>query len=300
MSLKHSLITDVLLQDALATTTAARLIKYFESHSIDHSDISGNLLKPIYDRLTKSSHTALGLELKFPVLAPSTSPLNDKVWGIIVETRKHPAIEFLVNHFSRQLGIGIQVFHGTENESFIRESSISRLIDDGRVVLSSLKTESLPSLHYNRLLLSMDFWKAIIGRDKILVFQTDSIVCPDSDYHLDDFLAFDYIGSKWKRERPVGMIIDGGNGGLSFRDWTKSVDCLSRFSPGLWPGGEDGYFAFHMDLMGCKVGRGDECAQFSTQNEFLYKSFGGHKLTELNPESMEQFIQYCPDIKYFS
>ena len=133
-----------------------------------------------------------------------------------------------------------------------------------------------------------------MGRKKILVFQTDAILCANSDYQLSDFLGFDYIGSKWPRDRPVGMTIDGGNGGLSLRDWHKTVECLDRFSPKMWPGGEDGYFAFHMDLMGGRVGRGDECSRFSTQHEFLNRSFGGHKLTDLDSLSLEQFFQYCP------
>jgi len=64
--------------------------------------------------------------------------------------------------------------------------------------------------------------------------------------------------------RPIGMIIDGGNGGLSLRDWGEPVKSLERFSTRFWPGGEDGYFAFHMGLIGGRIGHCNECAKFST------------------------------------
>tara|TARA_B110000977_G_scaffold42576_1_gene57601 strand:- start:2790 stop:3023 length:234 start_codon:yes stop_codon:yes gene_type:complete len=69
------------------------------------------------------------------------------------------------------------------------------------------------------------------------------------------------------------MIIDGGSAGLGLRDWDRSVACLDCFSADLWPGGEDGHFAFHIELVRGRVGRGDECARFSTQQAFLFKSF---------------------------
>jgi len=244
--------------------------------------------------LSKSSNTPLGGDFHVLKLAPAEKPVDDNVWGVIVETREHPALEFIINHFSEQLGIGIQLFHGTANESFIMESKIAGLIEQGKVKLTPLKTETLSLGDYNALFLSREFWDSQLGRKKILIFQTDAILCANSDYQLSDFLGFDYIGSRWLRDRPVGMTIDGGNGGLSLRDWPRTVVCLKRFSPKMWPGGEDGYFAFHMDLMGGRVGRGDECSRFSTQHEFQYKSFGGHKLTELGSLSLEKFFQYCP------
>jgi len=225
-----------------------------------------------------------------------TSP----IWGIIVETRKHPAIDFVVNNFINNTQIPVQIFHGKNNLDFIMSTTISELVHSGKVHLTQLDIDELSANKYNALFLSKRFWRNVLSRKKILVFQTDTISCSSSDYSINDFLQYDYIGSKWPRQRPVGLIIDGGNGGLSLRDWEKTYDCLSRFPAKNWGGGEDGYFAFHIDLIGGKVGKVNDCAKFSTQSEFLYKSWGGHQISCLNSKNQAAFISYCKEAKFMS
>jgi hypothetical protein len=217
------------------------------------------------------------------------------VVGVIVETRRHRALESVVLNFSRTLKIPIQLFHGTGNLEFIMSGAISGLVGEGKVRLIELDIDDLDARSYNALLMTREFWNLLESRNKVLIFQTDAIACEQSDYGLNDFLSFDYIGSLWPRQRPVGVMLDGGNGGLSLRDWKKSYECLLRFPPESWPGGEDGYFAFHIDLMGGKVGRDKECAQFCTQHEFLYRSFGAHKISCLGPASRAAFLDYCKE-----
>ena len=52
---------------------------------------------------------------------------------------------------------------------------------------------------------------------------------------------------------------------MSLRDYEKTLVCLDRFPPHSWPGGEDGYYAFHFDLLGARIGRGNECSKFCIQ-----------------------------------
>ena len=291
------MIADVLIPNGGNETTAQRLARHFKTIDMGRAEVNGEQLKPLYRALRKSAHTAFDANISLPQLPPASRPVSDRIWGVIVESRKHPSLEYIVNHFSRRLDVGIQLFHSTLNETFIKNTSISALIEQGKVVLTSLRFETLSPVQYNALLLSKVFWNAVIGRQKILVFQTDSILCSNSEHVLDDFLDFDYIGSKWPRERPVGMVIDGGNGGLSLRDWGKLMECLNRFPASQWPGGEDGYFAFHIDLIADRVGRPKDCAKFSTQSEFLACSFGAHKISELDEDSLKKFLQYCPEAR---
>jgi len=202
-------------------------------------------------------------------------------------------LEFVVLNVSRTLEIPIQIFHGNDNLEFITSSAVSGLIHEGKVDLVQLACDRVDAKQYNALLLTKEFWNLLGSRNKILVFQTDALACEESEYRLRDFLSFDYVGSKWPRERPVGLLIDGGNGGFSLRDWKKSYECLVRFPPQSWTGGEDGYFAFHIDLMGGRVGRDADCAKFSTQYEFLYRSLGAHKITCLDQASRTAFLRYC-------
>lgn len=264
---------------------------------IERSQIRGAHLAHVYQRLNSivSAPDFSCITELLPRRSPGTVDMNRPVIGVIVETRKHPLLEFVVSSFSRTLQIPIQLIHGKGNLDFITSSGISALINEGKVDLVELEAEAISAKKYNALLMTKGFWDLVGSRNKILMFQTDAIACRQSDYTLNDFLSFDYIGSKWPRERPVGLLIDGGNGGLSLRDWKKSYECLARFPPENWRGGEDGYYAFHIDLMGGKVGRDMECAQFSTQYEFLYKSLGAHRISNLDQTSRAAFLEYCKE-----
>jgi hypothetical protein len=50
--------------------------------------------------------------------------------------------------------------------------------------------------------------------------------------------------------------------------------------------------------MGGKIGRDKECAKFSTQNEFLFKSWGCHKIACLRKEDQVAFFDYCPEARF--
>jgi hypothetical protein len=271
---------------------------YFLEKGICRNKVSGKHLEHLYDALRKTPHSPLASRIELPGVNSTHAVMGSEVCGVIIETREHPALEFVVCQFSERLNIPIQLFHGETNKNFIMNSKIAALINQGKVVLSTIDANSLSAGQYNAVCLSRQFWEALIGRNKILVFQTDAILCAASDFELADFTGFDYIGSKWPRKRPVGMLIDGGNGGFSLRSWQKSVQCIERFLPAQWPGGEDGYFAFHLDLIGGKVGRDEDCAKFSTQFEFLKRSFGGHQISLLDPESRKAFLEYCPEAKH--
>jgi len=264
---------------------------------IERDQIKSEHLAHVYRRMRNlaSAPDFTSVADLMPNRPPSGIDPDRPVVGVIVETRKHPLLEFVVSNFSRTLEIPIQIFHGKENREFIISTAISGLMEDGKVDLVQLQTDVVDARKYNAMLMTKGFWDLLGSRNKILVFQTDAIACGQSDFRLSDFMSFDYIGSKWPRERPVGLAIDGGSGGLSLRDWKRSRDCLVRFPPERWTGGEDGYFAFHIDLVGGKVGRDVDCAKFSTQHEFLYKSLGAHKITRLDDASRAAFLAYCKE-----
>jgi hypothetical protein len=222
--------------------------------------------------------------------------LDDDCLGVIVETRSHPALEFVVCDFIKQTGNKVQLFHGIENIDFILNSNIGRLVTQNKVILVMLEIEALNANYYNSLFLTEKFWELIVGRKKILVFQTDSVICHNSKYSLQEFLQFDYIGAWWHdRLLPNGLIVDGGVGGFSIRDYDLSIESVRRFSNHTWQGGEDDFFAFHIELLGGKVGKKSDCIKFCTQNEFLSESYSAHQVNNLNPEALEKFLRYCPD-----
>jgi hypothetical protein len=276
-------------------STAQTIGRKLREIGVCQDDICSRDVMSLYQALNSTPSRSTGVSDSVIQRLSNVTPKNDQVWAVIVETRKHPALEFVVCQLARRLNIGIQIFHGQANKNFITRSAIRQLIDDGQVYLTDLGIDKLRARMYNSLLLSEDFWNSMYGRNKILIFQTDSVLCESSKYRLEDFLKFDYIGSKWDRKRPVGIVVDGGNGGLSLRDWQLSKQCLKRFSANHWPGGEDGYFAFHLDLMGANVARTQCCAKFSSQFDFSQKSFGGHSIHNMNSSDLKNFLHYSPE-----
>ena len=281
-------------------STAKTIIKNRQKKMSHLSSITSKDLMHIYQSLKKTSGRPNFKNVE-KLLSETRSISKDKktppILAVIIETRKHPLLEFVVLQLISKTNLPVQIFHGIENESFIQSTAIKDFVKCDKVFLSKLNTDSLNASDYNGILLSCKFWNLLNGRGKILIFQTDSILCNKSPYNLYTFLDFDYIGSTWARKRPVGITIDGGNGGLSLRSWEKSLQCLEQFPPSFWPGGEDGYFGFHLELMGAKVGKEVDCAKFSTHRYFHYKSFGAHKISVLDKKDKDAFIQYCPEAK---
>ncbi len=268
-------------------------------NGISQKLICAENLGKLYGRLNRFDF-APDFHLLKEILAPKPRgvPRRDyPVLAVMVETREHPALVPIVLNMIETLAVPVQLFHGPGNKAYIENSPLKALIERGDIVLSALKTDILNAKAYNTLLLAKEFWQQLVSRGKVLIFQTDSILCGNSDYTLESFMEFDYIGSKWKRQRPVGLLLDGGNGGLSLRDWGVSYECLRRFPAQLWPAAEDAYYAFHMDLIGAKVGRDTDCARFGTQDEFLTRSFGAHQIKRLSQKDREAFLQYCEQAK---
>jgi hypothetical protein len=278
-------------------STAQAIARGFEKRGTHRDDIGSQDLMPFYAAMNPINARVVSTGGSRFEFRGGDMYTTDSAWAVIVETREHPSLEFIVCQFARNLNIGIQIFHGPENRRFITDSAIGRLIDNGQVHLTDLGVNKLSNRYYNEMLLSPSFWDAIYGRGKILIFQTDSILCDNSAYSLDDFIQFDYIGSKWGRYRPIGILVDGGSGGLSLRDWDWTTKCLDRFPPIPWPGGEDGYFAFHMDLMGRYVARARDCEKFSTQMNFACRSFGAHQIQRLGESALQRFLEYCPEAR---
>ena len=279
-------------------TSAAELIRKSQGRpDLDESRICPTLLHQLYRSATQSYEVAdPGFARRvLPVDGGGSDEGSTPFYGVIVETRKHRALENVICSVVNTLNIPIQLFHGTTNKEFILQSGIAKHISSGSVVLTAMDTVKLDARHYNSILLSTEFWRAVRGREKVLIFQTDSICCSNSPYTLADFSDFDYVGSSWESLRPSGLIIDGGCGGFSLRDWQATMRCLRHYDPINWPGGEDGYFAFHMELMGGRVASNEEASKFSSQCAFKSMSLGAHGVTAMSRHDRKAFLDYCPE-----
>jgi hypothetical protein len=290
------MLNRILFQQSSAQVIAQKMSKL----GVKREQIQTEHLSSLYTSLPSSKNKADFTNIIdiFPHKNSSPNIIENNCVGVIIETRTHPLLEKVVIDFVNKTNLCVQLYHGTSNLEFIQASKIAPLIRAGKVILTALNINNLYGKDYNAVFLSKQFWQSVIGRGKIFVFQTDSVLCDSSKFTLDDFITHDYIGAWWSRKRPIGLTIDGGNGGFSLRDWHKSMECLERFSTENWPGGEDGYFAFHIELIGGYVGKKNTCSKFATQEKFTYNSYGCHQISCLNKKDRDKFLKYCPESKF--
>ncbi|KAI4279347.1 MAG: hypothetical protein L6R38_005061 [Xanthoria sp. 2 TBL-2021] len=106
----------------------------------------------------------------------------------------------------------------------------------------------------------------------LLVFQTDSILCANSEGNLDDWLEYDWVGAPWS---PWSRY--GGNGGLSLRRVSSIIQVLREQIrlPNSDP--EDVWLTSRLGHRpGAKVANGSVSRTFSGENIYYEKPMGYH------------------------
>lgn len=145
--------------------------------------------------------------------------------AVIVEPRKHCALSFVVREFRKVLtpkeAWPIFVYHGTENKEWV-----SKMIENvPNCFLRPMPCKNLSTRAYSHLLTSFSFWDKLKPYEKILIFQTDSLVFDEKTTTngggIMPFLDYDYIGAPWK-----GSTDGCGNGGLSLRSRIAMIDAI--------------------------------------------------------------------------
>ena len=257
--------------------------------------VRGQNLLGLYRRLRRMDSAPEFPSPTFEPIVPVSRLKKSTHLGIIVETRRIDAILFVIENFIEQTGLPAHLFLGDNNVDYMNSPLLTRYVEAGLLAISKLDTDRLTASNYNALLLSEELWDMHSSFDKMVVFQSDSCICPASPFELNDFLEFDYIGADWSRSRPIGLIVDGGSGGFSLRDIAKARQCLRLFDPVLWAGGEDGYFGFHMELLGGKVARSEDRQKFCAQENFVTRSFACHSVRSMSAKSRKEFFEYCPE-----
>jgi hypothetical protein len=152
---------------------------------------------------------------------------------VIVEPRNHAALHAVIANIASQVSCNIKLFHGILNIALVTDIAQKY---PGRVILYNLGVENLSIQDYNKLLYDINFWR-LVGEsdDKVLMFQTDSGICIESDPGvLAKALEHDYCGAPWNASCM-------GNGGFSIRRVGAMIDALTTHTTDN--GNEDTFFA---------------------------------------------------------
>ena len=230
------------------------------------------------------------------VMAPNNNNNNNNtcsskdtsISGVIIEPRNHQFLNYVVLNIINELPNvrPIHIFHGN---SYQFDDRIKSMIVNGSIILHQLTKNDLTATSYSKLMTSLEFWFQF-KTDKVLVFQTDSIVCENTQrYKLERFLSFDYIGASLDH-------VQHGNGGFSIRDRRLSEQCSTLGGYDIkW---EDTYFATCIRLYGGRMAGKTEQGRFATQEHLNTRSFGAHQVNfglRKSVTDLNEFRKTCPN-----
>ena len=146
--------------------------------------------------------------------------------AIIIEPRKHKALEFVINNIYNCLPCDIILFHGNNNIEY--SHTIVDKLNTNRIKLVQLDVDNLDLIEYSKLLATKSVIYDHIQTDMFLVFQTDSMVFKENAHMINDFLVYDYVGAPWlvtnyHYTKMCGFV---GNGGFSLRNKKKMLEII--------------------------------------------------------------------------
>ena len=222
---------------------------------------------------------------------------SQKYTAIIIEPRKHKALEYVLNNFLTNLNNdwNIIIFHGNLNEIYVKNIIRRKLKNfKDRISLVNLKVDDLKDRYeYSKIFYDPKFYDNI-PTETFLVFQTDSIICSKYKDLIYDFMEYDYVGAPWITNKRVG------NGGLSLRKKSKMLELLKNCNnPNIKQVCEDLLFSQSLTfecekVEALKIPNSEIAKHFAIETMYSDKAFGLHKAYGKN---MDHAIRcWCPEI----
>jgi hypothetical protein len=132
-----------------------------------------------------------------------------------------------------------------------------------------------------------------IPTEIFMVFQTDSMICPEYKDLLSQFLQYDYVGAPWKDNCFKGGV---GNGGFSLRRKSKMIQIIKNCEYN----GEAEDIFFSKSCYQVSINKPDaaKASEFSNEMTYNKKSFGIHKFWSHHlPEYVNNKEVNCSGLK---
>lgn len=245
--------------------------------------------------------------LSEPAAASNPFAIKDRV-AAIVETRPLDSLVPLILHFSLVLGPDwpVHLFtHQSTIDFYTSSDTLSapfqRSLKSGQIRLVALpETAHFDSAeHVSIFLASKWFWDQLQPAEHVLLFQSDSIICANSQRRVEDFFKYGFVGApiaeKWG---------SGFNGGLSLRNAT-----LSRYIVGHYdfesenkdlPSDkrvEDQWFHRKMEALGALMPTYEEAVKFSVETVWGEEPLGYHQILRWNSDNLDKIERWCPEYR---
>jgi hypothetical protein len=240
-----------------------------------------------------------------------------KVCGVLVEPRRLDNIVILINNFQKVMPARhLFFFCGSKTINYYKEL----YKNDNLITLIDLKVDNLTAKEHNNLWKTLSFWENFKDFTHILTIQTDGCLCENSEYKIEDFYKYDYVGGYtpykwwWKETKGLHRYSDYQcfNGGFSFRKIQSMIDVLNEYPPlpteDFYDGlcfrayGEDLYFVVGLLTLNNNcvskkyvVGLDELATKFCTHTHYLHKTFCVHKYDNyVTSGDIISFLNYCP------
>ena len=162
--------------------------------------------------------------------------MSYKYTAIIIEPRKHKALEFVLNNILECLSQewNIVFFHGINNIQY-SENIVNKLnnIHNNRITLVNLNIIDLNHITYSKLLATKTVIYDYINTEYFLVFQTDSMMFKSNCHLIENYLDkdYDYVGAPWMicDYYPTRVRDFIGNGGFSLRKTETMLKIIKNY-----------------------------------------------------------------------
>ena len=127
-------------------------------------------------------------------LGPSRSAFI--VLGKPIAGEERTRVVRLLKHFIEYLGSrwDVQIYYTPLSQHFVQ--TMVREVEAPNVFLDDLGHDLPTRRHYTALLKNISFWRRMRG-EKVLTFQTDTVLCRGAPMRPEDFFDWDYIGAPW-------------------------------------------------------------------------------------------------------
>lgn len=226
-----------------------------------------------------------------------TSLTPESPRAVIIESEIIPNLIPIMLHFTSVLGPSWGMILFTLQDRWIEPLSpaFQRHLASGRIEVRFLPKDSelTSSQAVSRFLTSPWLWEQVSLATRILLFQTDSIICSKSQVAVDEYFQYDFVGA------PIDPKYGQGyNGGLSIRNprlflqVTREVDYTTSGQ-----GFEDQFFYLELQKRGAEMPPEEVAKTFAVETVYYETPLGYHQPQRWQAEKMTDIEDWCPEVK---
>ncbi|KAF3771326.1 hypothetical protein M406DRAFT_344582 [Cryphonectria parasitica EP155] len=241
---------------------------------------------------SSSSNDAGGVAVPSPAYLTKYSPR-----AVIIESSIIPNLIPLMLHFTTILGPSWGIILFTLQDNWIEPLSpaFQRLKTSGHIEIRFLPadTELSNSHSVSVFLTSPWIWQQVELAKRVLLFQSDSILCAKSEAAVDDYFQYDFLGA------PIAPMYGSGyNGGLSIRNPRMFLQIV-RETDFATSGHEfeDQFFFAELEKRGAELPDQNVAKTFSVETIYYETPLGYHQPQRWQAAHMESIEDWCPEVK---